>query len=127
MLRNLIFLICQFVFQNYICFMTVTVLPIFETDFVPQKNLAKIMNERLQRTATELEQVHLKALRGRGFSSDDLIIYLSYNAKYKIRFRVVNDVPSDIEFFVTELCARLGFIQWKTSLIKEIDEQRSPY
>lgn len=94
--------------------MTVTVLPIFETDFIPQKQLAKVMNERLQRLAQELEKQHLKPLYGRGFSSDDLIVYISYTAKYKVRFRVVNDVPSDIEFFVNELCRRLGYLQWKS-------------
>jgi len=101
--------------------MTVTVLAILETDFVPQKNLAKVMNDRLERAARNLEQVHLKSLQGRGFSTDDLIVYLSYSSKYKVRFRVVNDVPADIEFFVNELCARLGYIHWETSLIKSID------
>lgn len=102
--------------------MTVTVLAILETDFVPQKNLAKVMNERLQRAAKELEQVHLKALSGNGFSTEDLIVYLSYNPKFKIRFRVVNDVPADIEYFVNELCGRLGYLPWKTSLLKHIDQ-----
>jgi len=94
--------------------MTVTVLAILETDFVPKKPLAKVMNERLQRLAKELEVQHLKPLYGRGFSSDDLIIYLSYTAKYKVRYQVVNDVPSDIEYFVEELCGRLGYLQWKS-------------
>ena len=101
--------------------MTVTVLAILESDFVPQKNLARVMNERLERAARELKQVHLKSLSGRDFSSDDLIIYLSYNPKYKIRFRVVNDVPADVEYFVNQLCGRLGYLAWKTSLIKSID------
>ena len=103
--------------------MNVTVLAILETDFVPQRNLAKVMNERLERAAKELEQIHLKALSGRGFSTDDLIVYLSYNPKFKVRFRVVNDVSTDIEYFVSELCARLGYMPWKTSLIKLVDNQ----
>ena len=98
--------------------MTVTVLPIFETDFVPQKQLAKVMNERLQRLAGELEQQHLKPLSGRGFSSDDLIVYISYSQTYKVRFQVVNDVPSDIKYFVNELCGRLGYLQWKSPVFK---------
>jgi len=101
--------------------MNVTVLAILETDFIPQKNLAKVMNDRLERAARDLEQVHLKSLQGRGFSTDDLIVYLSYNSKYKVRFRVVNDIPADIEYFVNELSARLGYIPWKTSLIKTVD------
>ncbi|WP_244215153.1 hypothetical protein [Pedobacter miscanthi] len=54
--------------------MTVTVLAILETDFVPQMSLAKVMNDRLQRAAKELEEVHLKALSDQGFSPDDLVI-----------------------------------------------------
>ncbi|MGA9648877.1 MAG: hypothetical protein WBQ90_05010 [Pedobacter sp.] len=62
--------------------MVVSVLAILETDFVHQKSLAKIMNERLERAAKELQQVHLKTLSGSGFSTDDLIVYLSYNPKF---------------------------------------------
>ncbi|WP_316738295.1 hypothetical protein [Pedobacter aquatilis] len=76
------------------------------------------MNERLLRIAKELQDVHLKSLYGHGFSEEDLIIYLSYNSKYKIRFRIVNDVPSDIEYFVAERCARLGFILWRTNALE---------
>ena len=93
--------------------MTVTVLPIFETDFIPQGQLVKVMNERLQRLAKELEQPHLKSLSGRGFFSDDLIIYIRYNPKYKIRYQVVNDVPADIDYFVNQVCGRLGYLLWK--------------
>lgn len=63
--------------------MTVTVLAILETDFIPQKNLARVMNDRLEHAAKNLKQVHLKSLHGKGFSTDDLIFYLSYNPKYK--------------------------------------------
>ncbi|WP_424057050.1 hypothetical protein [Pedobacter sp.] len=73
---------CDFRFQIYICAMVVSVLAILETDFVHQKSLAKIMNERLERAAKELQQVHLKTLSGSGFSTDDLIVYLSYNPKF---------------------------------------------
>ncbi|MFD2287062.1 hypothetical protein GJU39_10465 [Pedobacter petrophilus] len=97
--------------------MTVTVLAILETDFVPAKHLAKIMNDRLNRAAKELADVHLKALTGRGFSKDDLVVYLSYNPKFKIRYRIVNDVPADIEYFVAECCGRLGYILWRTNVI----------
>lgn len=97
--------------------MTVTVLAILETDFVPEKALAKVMNDRLQRAAKELQGSHLKALLGKGFPSDDLVVYISYNPKYKIRYRVVNDVPADIEYFVAETCGRLGYILWKANAI----------
>lgn len=101
--------------------MTVTVLAILETDFVPQRSLAKIMNDRLQRAAKELQQVHFKALSGWGFPSDDLVVYVSYNSKYKIRYCIVNDVPADIQYFVAETCGRLGYILWKRARV-EIEE-----
>lgn len=72
--------------------MTVTVLAIWETEFKPDKALANVMNDRLKRIAVELRNVHLKSLSGRGFSCEDLVIYLSYNSKHKIKYRVVNDV-----------------------------------
>ncbi|WP_316799717.1 hypothetical protein [Pedobacter frigidisoli] len=97
--------------------MTVTVLAILKTDFKPEKNLAKVMNDRLIRAARDLQEVHFKPLSGRGFSSDDLVVYISYNPKYKVRFRIVNDVPSDIEYFVAECCGRLGYILWKANAI----------
>ena len=84
--------------------MTVTVLAILETDFKPEKALAKVMNDRLVRTAKELQEVHFGPLSGRGFSDDDLVVYISYNPKYKIRYRIINDVPANIEYFVTKSC-----------------------
>ena len=95
--------------------MIVTVLAILETDFKPEKNLAKVMNDRLVRAAKDLQDIYFKPLSGREFSSDDLVVYISYNPKYKIRFRIVNDVPADIEYFVAECCGRLGFILWKAN------------
>jgi hypothetical protein len=97
--------------------MTVTVLAILETDFKPEKALAKVMNNRLQKEAKELQNNHLKSLSGRGFSADDLVIYLSYNPKYKIRFRIVNDVHADIEYLVAECCGRLGYILWRANAV----------
>jgi len=102
--------------------MTVTVLAILETDFKPDKNLARLMNDRLVRAARDLQELHFKPLSGRGFSSDDLVVYISYNPKYKIRFRIVNDVPADIEYFVAECCGRLGYILWKANAIGVIRE-----
>jgi hypothetical protein len=109
--------------ENYICAMNVTVLAILETDFTPQKSLAKIMNGRLQRAARELELVHLKSLSGRGFSAEDLVIYISYNPKYKIRFCIMNDVPADIQYLVAETCGRLGYILWKRTVVEVKGDQ----
>ncbi len=97
--------------------MTVTVLPIYETDFKPEASLAKVMNERLRKLAEELQVEYLKALTMAGERSDDVVIYLSYNPKYAIRWRIVNDVPSVVEEYVATKCAKLGFIKWKTAVV----------
>ncbi|WP_307528826.1 hypothetical protein [Pedobacter sp. W3I1] len=97
--------------------MTVTVLAIFETDFRPDLSLGKIMNERLRIAAADLQDIHLQHLHAIGQRSDDLVVYISYNPKYKIRWRVVNDVPEDVENFVAQTCGNLGYIHWKTASI----------
>lgn len=102
--------------------MTVTVLAILETDFKPEKALAKVMNDRLIRTAKDLQDVHFEPLTGWGSPSDDLVVYISYNPKYKIRFRIVNDVPADVEYFVAERCGKLGFILWRANAIGVTNE-----
>jgi len=107
--------------------MTLTVLAILETDFKPEKAFAKVMNDRLVRTAKELQEVHFKPLSGRGFPDDDLVVYISYNPKYKIRFRIVNDVPADVEYFVAECCGRLGFILWRANAIGVSSDTGQPH
>ncbi|WP_316737472.1 hypothetical protein [Pedobacter aquatilis] len=97
--------------------MTITVLAITETDFVPDISLGKIMNERLKQAAAELQDIHLQPLLSVGERKDDLVVYISYNPKYKIRFRVVNDVAEDVENFVAYTCGNLGYIKWKTSVL----------
>lgn len=97
--------------------MTVTVLAIFETDFRQDLSLSKIMNERLKAAAEELQNVQLKDLETVGQRSDDLVVYISYNPKYSIRYRVVNDVPEETESFVKHVCSKLGYIQWKTNVV----------
>lgn len=105
-------------FANIFTFsMTVTVLAIFETDFRPDLSLGKIMNERLRIAAADLQDIHLQPLHSIGQRSDDLVVYMSYNPKYTIRWRVVNDVPEDVESFVAQACGNLGYIQWKTASI----------
>lgn len=95
--------------------MIVTVLPILETDFKPDLSLGKIMNERLKNAAEDLQNIHLKPLFTMGQRNDDVVVYLSYNAKYKIRWWVVNDVAPEVEKFVADTCANLGYIVWQTT------------
>jgi hypothetical protein len=101
--------------------MTVTVLPIIEPDIKPAAPLAKVMNERLTRFAKELQDVHLKGLESIEPLFDDVVIYISYNSKYSIRWMIVNDVPAVIEAEVAEQCGRLGYIKWKASAFGMIE------
>jgi len=97
--------------------MTVTVLPIIEHDNKPAVPLAKVMNERLSRFAAELQDLHLKELVKLEPLFEDVVIYISYNANYAVRWKVVNDVSSQVELIVAEQCNRLGYIKWKTTSV----------
>lgn len=94
--------------------MTVTVLAIFEPDIKPAPPLAKVMNERLSRFAAEL-QASLSDELEDSRDCDDLVIYISYNSKYAVRWKIVNDVPAFVASEVTGQCAKLGYILWKGS------------
>lgn len=96
--------------------MTVTVLTIFD-EFNASAPLAKVMKERLNRLALELQEVQLKHLVTIEPLTDDIVIYISYNPKYTVRWRIVNDVPKKIEKEVADRCAALGYIAWKTTHI----------
>lgn len=97
--------------------MTVTVVPIIEPEPKPGAPLAKVMQERLHRIAQELQDVHLKHMETVEPIFEDLVIYVSYNSKYSVRWRIVNDVPADAEALTAEVCAKLGYIKWKTATI----------
>ncbi|KQC00590.1 hypothetical protein [Pedobacter sp. Hv1] len=96
--------------------MTVTVLAIFD-EFNQNAPLAKVMKERLIRLAAELQDVHLKSLTTIEPLTEDVVVYISYNPKFTVRWRIVNDVPLAIEKEVAEHCATLGYIVWKTAAI----------
>lgn len=102
--------------------MTVTVLPILEPDTKPAAPLAKVMNERLIRFAKELQEIHLRSLESAEPLFEDVVVYISYNSKYSIRWKIVNDVPGNIEAEVAEQCGRLGYIKWKTTAYGVIDK-----
>jgi hypothetical protein len=96
--------------------MTVTVLAIFD-EFNQNAPLAKVMKERLIRLATELQDVHLKSLANIEPLTEDVVVYISYNPKFTVRWRIVNDVPVVIENEVANHCANLGYIVWKTATV----------
>ncbi|EDM36731.1 hypothetical protein PBAL39_17694 [Pedobacter sp. BAL39] len=95
--------------------MTVTVLAITETDVSLAAPLSTVMNERLKRLAAELQKVHLKELESVEPLMQDIVVYMSYNSKYNIRWKIVNDVPDFISQAVADQCDKLGYIRWKTS------------
>ncbi|WP_316825564.1 hypothetical protein [Pedobacter miscanthi] len=90
--------------------MKVTVIAILETAFKQDAALARIMNNRLQRAAQELQDLHLVSFSERRSTAHYLTIHLSYNQKYKIRYQIINEVPADVEYLVAERCSRLGYI-----------------
>jgi hypothetical protein len=96
--------------------MTVTVLAIFD-EFNPHAPLAKVLKERLIRLAKDLQENHLKPLAQMPPMDDDVVIYLSYNLKYSIRWRIANDVPDFVEREVAHICALQGYNVWKTPTI----------
>jgi len=96
--------------------MRVTVRAILETEFKQDPALARIMNHRLERAAKELQNIHLSPLLDVRTSPDFLMVYICYNAKYKIRYRIVNQVTAAVEYFVADRCGRLGYILWKDML-----------
>jgi hypothetical protein len=96
--------------------MTITVLAIIEPDIKPAAPLSKVMNERLVRLAAEL-QASLTDELADSWDCEDLVVYMSYNSKYAIRWKIVNDVPPVVESEVVRQCANLGYILWKGSEI----------
>lgn len=91
---------------------TVTVLAIVDYEAKPEAVLTQVMTERLERFAKELQTWLERELRDeRGV--DELVVYMSYNTQYAIRWMVVNDVPEYIADTVGRKCARLGYVAWK--------------
>lgn len=97
--------------------MIITVLPIIDFDSTPTAPLAKVMTERLRRLAHELQHVHLKSFENLEPLFEDVVIYMSYNSKFNIRWRIVNDVAASVETEVAEICGKLGYIKWKTATL----------
>lgn len=106
--------------------MTITVLPIIEPGVNPGATLTTVMNERLQRLAKELQTVHLKSLEKLEPLYGDVVIYISYNSGYTIRWRIVNDAPEGAEAEVAKHCDRLGYIKWKTATINSFKGMDRP-
>lgn len=91
---------------------TITVLAIIDFEVKPSAPLTRMMNERLERCAAEL-QTFLDLELDRAQSFEDLVVYISYNSNYAIRWTIVNDVPEELAALVAKKCANLGYIVWK--------------
>lgn len=97
--------------------MTITVLPIIEPDIKPADPLVKVMNDQLVILARELQDLHLKELELMEPLFDDIVIYISYNNKQGIRWKIVNDVPESAITEVATQCDKLGYVRWKTATL----------
>ncbi|RZK44222.1 MAG: hypothetical protein EOO90_00745 [Pedobacter sp.] len=104
--------------------MIVTVVPIFDFEVQPNQPLKKVMTERLKRFAEELQAIHLKDLEFVEPFLADVVVYLSYNSKYTIRWRITNDVPKEVESAVAEVCAKLNYIYWRTPTLNVFNAQK---
>ncbi|MFP5079770.1 hypothetical protein [Pedobacter sp. JCM 36344] len=96
--------------------LTITVLAINEPKSGNNLSLHKVMDNRLAKFASEM-QSELDVLLEGEQDCDDLVVWISYTSNYAIRWKIVNDVPTQIEKIVYDLCAKLGYIIWKGSII----------
>lgn len=101
--------------------MRVKVQAVTQTDFVQEPALAKIMNNRLLRVATELQDIHLTALKEIRAQVSEIEIHISYNSKYKIRYHIISPVSPGIAHYVAERCGRLGYMLWRSRTKQEFN------
>jgi len=104
--------------------MNVTVVPIIDPASNPGAALATVMNKRLERLAKELQTSELKSLEAMEPLYGDVVIYISYNSKYNIRWRIVNDAPAGTEAEVAKHCDRLGYLRWKIDTINSFTARK---
>lgn len=97
--------------------MQVTVVPIINPAGNPGASLATVMKKRLERLANDLQTEELKSMEVMEPLYGDVVIYISYNSKYNIRWRIVNDVPEGVEQEVAKHCDQLGYLKWKTDTV----------
>jgi hypothetical protein len=96
--------------------LTITVLAINEPRPGNTPPLQKVMDNRLTKFAMEMQSELERLLAGEQ-DCDDLVIWISYTNNFAVRWKIVNDVPTKIEKVVYDLCAKMGYIIWKGSII----------
>lgn len=98
----------------------VAVFPIIDFDRKPHTPLTRVMSERLERLAADL-QLHLEKAFPDVGRSENLMVYISYNSSYAVRWVIVNDVREDVSKIVAHICAELGYISWKSAGLYKTD------
>ena len=96
--------------------LTTTVLAIKEPRPGNDLPLQKVMDNRLDQFASEM-QSELRTLLEGEQDCEDLVVWISYTPNYAVRWKIVNDVPSQIEKVVYDLCAKRVYIIWMGSII----------
>lgn len=92
--------------------LVVTVVPILEPNPKSGTPLIRLMNDRLIKMASDLQAYLTKELLNTR-DCEDLIIYISYNSKYAVRWKIVNDVTDYVQEKVVRKCGNLGYIEWR--------------
>lgn len=91
----------------------VTVLAMIHSPIIPLITVDKLMSERLIRMAADLQAYLHKTFTNEKY--EDVVIYMSYTTKYAVQWKIVNDVPRQIQAEVAKCCNNLGYFQWKDS------------
>jgi hypothetical protein len=68
----------------------------------------KILNQKLLEKAAELQHFSLRHLEYVDPIFDDVVIYITYNAKNQLRWYIANDVSEEITIFIVKEMNKLG-------------------
>lgn len=90
----------------------VTILAMADPDLKILTSVDKLMNERLTGLSVDL-QTYLTKIFAEDKAYEDLVIYISYNAKYAVQWKIVSDVSTYVQGEVARCCTNLGYIKWK--------------
>ncbi|RZJ91941.1 MAG: hypothetical protein EOO20_03545 [Chryseobacterium sp.] len=72
----------------------------------------QLMNERLLGLVSDLQGYLNKVFAGER-TYEELVIYMGYNAKYGVQWKIVNDVSVRVSAEVSKCCTNLGYLEWR--------------